>query len=47
MCIFDYLRGKTFHAGRLVSIPKDVGTELSNRGDEPVELFVLKYEYEL
>lgn len=36
---------KTFNAGQLVNIPKGVLTELGNRGDESVELFVVKYGY--
>ncbi len=35
---------KTFKTGQLVNIPKGVSTELGNRGDEPVELFVVKHE---
>lgn len=38
---------KTFKAGRLVNIPKCVNTELGNRGNEPLELFVVKHEYEI
>lgn len=38
---------KTFRAGQLVNIPKGVDTELGNRGDQPLELFVVKHEYEL
>jgi len=38
---------KTFRAGQLVNIPKGVNTELGNRGDAPVELFVVKHEYDL
>lgn len=38
---------KTFKAGQLVNIPKGVISELGNRGDEPLELFVVKYEYDL
>lgn len=37
---------KTFKAGQLVSIPKGASTELGNRGEKPLELFVVKYEYE-
>ena len=37
---------KTFNAGQLVNIPKSVITELSNRGDKTLELFVVKYEYD-
>lgn len=38
---------KTFRAGQLVNIPKGANTELGNRGDEPLELFVVKYEYDI
>lgn len=38
---------KTFGAGQLVNIPKGINTELGNRGDEPLELFVVKHEYDL
>lgn len=38
---------KTFKSGQLVNIPKGANTELGNRGDEPLELFVVKYEYDL
>ncbi len=38
---------KTFGAGQLVNIPKGAMTELSNKGDEPLELFVVKHEYDL
>ena len=37
---------KTFNPGQLVNIPKGLITELGNRGDEPLELFVVKYEYD-
>lgn len=37
---------KTFNAGQLVNIPKGITTELGNRGDEVLELFVVKYEYD-
>ncbi len=38
---------KTYRAGQLVNIPKGANTELGNRGDEPLELFVVKHEYDL
>lgn len=38
---------KTFRAGQLVNIPKGADSELGNRGDEPLELFVVKYEYDI
>jgi quercetin dioxygenase-like cupin family protein len=38
---------KTFKAGQLVNIPKGANTELGNKGDKPLELFVIKYEYDL
>lgn len=37
---------KTYKAGQLVNIPKGVSTELGNRGDESLELFVVKHEYD-
>ncbi|HHU17823.1 MAG: cupin domain-containing protein [Anaerovoracaceae bacterium] len=37
---------KTYRAGQLVNIPKGVSTQLSNRGNESLELFVVKYEYD-
>ncbi len=37
---------KKFNTGHLVNIPKGLITELGNRGDEPLELFVVKYEYD-
>lgn len=37
---------KTFKAGQLVNIPKGVDSELGNRGEELLELFVVKYEYD-
>lgn len=38
---------KTFKKGQLVNIPKGVRSELGNRSNEILELFVVKYEYEL
>ncbi len=38
---------KTFKAGQLVNIPKGVSSELGNRGEEVLELFVVKHEYDL
>jgi len=38
---------KTYRAGQLVNIPKGANTELGNRGTEPLELFVVKHEYDL
>lgn len=38
---------KTFKAGHLVNIPKGADTELGNKANEPLELFVVKYEYDL
>ena len=37
----------TFKAGQLVHIPKGVSTELGNRGEKTLELFVVKHEYDL
>lgn len=38
---------KTFNAGHLVNIPKGADTELGNKGDKLLELFVVKYGYDL
>jgi len=38
---------ETFKAGQLVNIPKGIISELGNRGDELLELFVVKHEYDL
>jgi len=38
---------KTFKAGQLVNIPKGANSELGNKSDAVVELFVVKYEYDL
>ncbi|MFT4104727.1 MAG: cupin domain-containing protein [Lacrimispora sp.] len=38
---------KTFKAGQLVNIPKGVNSELGNKSDAAVELFVVKYEYDV
>ena len=38
---------KTFKAGQLVNIPKGVNSELANRGESLLELFVVKHEYDL
>lgn len=38
---------KTFKTGQLVNIPKGISTELGNKSDEILELFVAKYEYDL
>lgn len=37
---------KIYKAGKLVNIPKGVVSELGNRGDELLELFVVKHEYD-
>lgn len=37
---------KTFGVGQLVKIPKGVNSEIGNWGDEPLELFVVKHEYD-
>lgn len=37
---------KEFREGQLVNIPKGVPTELGNRTELPLELFVLKHEYD-
>lgn len=36
---------KTYKAGQLVNISKGLDSELGNRGDEVLELFVIKYDY--
>jgi len=36
---------KTYKAGQLVNIPKGIDSELGNRGDEVLELFVIKHDY--
>lgn len=38
---------KVFKVGQLINIPKGADSELGNRGNEPLELFVVKYEYDL
>ena len=38
---------KAYKAGQLVNIPKGADTELGNKGNEPLELFVVKYEYDI
>lgn len=35
-----------YRRGQLVNIPKGVQSELGNRGDEILELFVVKYDYD-
>lgn len=37
----------TYKAGQLVNIPKDTNSELGNRGKKVLELFVIKYDYEV
>ena len=37
---------ETFKAGSLVNIQKNVSTELGNKTNEILELFVVKYDYE-
>ena len=44
--VIEENKPKTFKAGQLVHIPKGVNTELGNPGDTPLELFVVKYEYD-
>lgn len=36
-----------YKAGQLINIPKGANTELGNRGEKLLELFVVKYEYDL
>lgn len=36
---------KIFKAGQLVNIPKGANTELGNRGENILELFIVKYDY--
>lgn len=38
---------KVYKAGQLVNIPKDANSELGNRGEGILELFVVKYDYNL
>lgn len=38
---------KTYKAGQLVNIPKGLNSELGNRGSELLELFVIKYDYNI
>ena len=38
---------KTFKAGQLVNIPKGLNSELGNKSDTTLELFIVKYEYDL
>lgn len=38
---------KTFKAGQLVNVPKGVNTELGNKSEKTLELFVIKHEYNL
>lgn len=37
----------TFEAGQLVNVPKGIPVELGNRGNAPLELFVVKHEYDV
>lgn len=37
---------KVYGPGHLVNIPKGVNSELGNRGDKTLELFVVKYEFD-
>lgn len=37
---------KTYTIGQLVNIPKGVNSELGNRGENLLELFVVKYDYD-
>lgn len=45
--IIDENETKTYKAGQLVKIPKGVNSELGNKGENVLELFVVKYDYEL
>lgn len=38
---------QTYKAGQLVNIPKGANTELGNKSEKLLELFVVKYEYDL
>ena len=38
---------KSYKAGQLIKIPKNVNSELGNRGEKTLEIFVVKYEYDL
>lgn len=37
---------KTYKVGQLVNIPKGVNSVLGNRGEDLLELFIVKYEYD-
>ncbi len=37
---------KVYGAGQLVKIPKHVDSELGNRGENILEIFVVKYEFD-
>lgn len=45
--IIEHNEAKTFQAGQLVNIPKGIETELGNRSEKLLELFVVKYEHDL
>lgn len=38
---------KIYKAGQLIKIPKNVNSELGNRGEKTLELFVVKYDYDM
>lgn len=38
---------QTFQVGQVVNIPKGVISELGNKGNEVLELFVIKYDYDV
>lgn len=37
---------KVYKAGQLIKIPKYVNSELGNRGESTLEMFVVKYEFD-
>ena len=37
---------KVYGAGHLIKIPKHVNSELGNRGEKTLEIFVVKYEFD-
>lgn len=37
---------KVYGAGQLIKIPKNVDSELGNRGESTLEIFVVKYEFD-
>ncbi|PKM94638.1 MAG: hypothetical protein CVU84_08965 [Firmicutes bacterium HGW-Firmicutes-1] len=44
---FENNETKIFKVGQVVNLSKGVNSELGNRGEDLLELFVVKYEYDL